>query len=161
MSDNRQMRAPSESQMSMEGQQNAGGDRRVVRDGGYVYYDEAPRSEYPRMMYKLTDVEQTQEHAEMVDGLKDKPMVINRFEGKYLCDTMIAHDASEAEVLASNGWDVSPRAAHGVEDGLVKVVSAKDDEIAELKRQLAESLAQTPEPERRGPGRPPKVAVDV
>ena len=150
------IRSPMESRMTREGQQNAGGLRRTD-DNNKPYYDEAVRAEYPRMMYKATTEEHTQEHAEVVDGLKDKPMVINRFAGQYLCDTMIAHDAAEAEVLATNGWDFTPAAAHGAEEGLIAVTSAKDERIAELERQLRDSLAQTPEPERRGPGRPPKV----
>lgn len=154
MTDSRQMRPPAETRMTSENQQNAGGQR-FLDDEGRPYYQPAPLSEYPRMMYRKTDVEQTQEYADAIDGLKDKPMVINRFDG-LLCETMIAHDASEAEVMATNGWDLTAKAAHGVEDGLITATSAKDDEIAELRRQLAESLAQTPEPERRGPGRPPK-----
>lgn len=145
------IRTPAESRMTMEGQQNAGGIRRM--DGNNKpYFDQAPLSEYPRMMYRKTEAEQTQEYADAIDGLKDKPMVINRYAG-LLCETMIAHDASEAEVLASNGWDINPQAAHGVEDGLGKEVSAKDAEIAELRAQLAASQAQE---EKRGPGRPRK-----
>ncbi len=154
MTDARQMRPPVETRMTTENQQNAGGQRRLD-DEGRPYYDQAPLSEYPRMMYRKTDVEQTQEYADAIDGLKDPPMVINRYAG-LLCETKIAHDASEAEALSTDGWDLTPAAAHGQEDGLAKQTSAKDDEIAALKAQLAASLAQTPEPERRGPGRPPK-----
>lgn len=139
--------------MAREDQQNAGGQRRQD-DQGRPYYDPAPLSEYPRMLYRKTDVEQTQEHADMMTDVKDKKMVINRFDG-LLCETVIAHDASEAEALSTNGWDVSPKAAHGVEDGLMKATSAKDDRIAELEAMLAAQGA-TEEPVRRGPGRPPK-----
>jgi uncharacterized membrane protein len=146
--------------MAQEGQTNAGGQRRTD-DEGKPYYDAAPLSEYPRMMYKATDVEQTQPFADQIADLKDKPMVINRFSG-LLCETMIAHSADEAEVLATNGWDVTPQAAHGVADGLVKATSAKDDEIAALKAELARrDAAASPEEPRRGPGRPPKHPVDA
>lgn len=148
------LRTPAEARMTMEGQQNAGGQRRTD-DNGKPFYDQAPLSEYPRMMYRKTDIEQTQEHADQISDLKDKPMVINRFDG-LLCEMMIAHSASEAEVLASNGWDLTPKAAHGVEDGLMKETSAKDAEIAELRAQLARSQAGE-EPARRGPGRPPRI----
>lgn len=151
MTDNRQLRSPAEARMTAEGQQNAGGIRRVD-ENGKAYYDQAPLSEYPRMMYKATTTEKIQEYADVVAGMKDEPMVINRFDG-LLCDTLIAHDAGEAETLATNGWDLTPKAAHGVEDGLAKEVSGKDAEIAELRRQLEASLAQE---EKRGPGRPRK-----
>lgn len=157
MTDARTLRPPSDAIMTREDQQNAGGTRRVDSTTGFAYYDSAPLAEYPRMMYRATTVEQVQEYADAVAGMKDEPMVINRFDG-LLCETMIAHSADEAEVLATNGWDLTPKAAHGVEDGLVAATSAKDDEIAELKRQLAESLAQV-EP-KRGPGRPPKSASE-
>lgn len=145
--------------MTSENQQNAGGQR-FTDDEGRPYYQPAPLSEYPRMMYRKTETEQTQEYADAIDGLKDAPMVINRYDG-LLCDIMVAHDASEAEVLASNGWDVSPKAAHGVEDGLGKEVSAKDAEIADLRARLEASLAQTSGEERRGPGRPRKDVDNI
>lgn|GEM_PF-2539056 len=152
-----QARGPSETVMTREDQQNAGGMRRVMPDTKFVYYDAAPLTEYPRMMYKKTDKEITQAHADALSELKDAPMVINRYSG-LLCDTMIAHDAAEAEALSANGWDISPQAAYGEEPGMVEATSAKDAEIAELRRQLAERAPPAPEPEiRRGPGRPPKT----
>lgn len=139
MTDNRQMRSTAEARMAQEGQQNAGGQRRMD-DNGKPYYDQAPLSEYPRMMYRATETEQTQEYADAIGELKDKPMVINRYSG-LLCDTIIAHDASEAEVLATNGWDLTPQAAHGQEDGIIVATTAKDDEIAMLRAQIEQLTA--------------------
>jgi hypothetical protein len=147
--------------MSREGQQNAGGVRHVERETGFVHYDPAPLSEYPRMMYRATDVEQTQPFADQIAELKDKPMVINRYNG-HLCETTIAHSADEAEVLASNRWDITPEAAHGVVSGLAAVTTAKDDRIAELEAMLAaRDIDNDGEAPRRGPGRPPKQPVDA
>jgi uncharacterized membrane protein len=146
--------------MAFEGQQNAGGQRRTD-DNGKPYYDPAPLSEYPRMMYRATEVEQTQPFADEIAELKDKPMVINRFNG-LLCETTIAHSADEAEVLATNGWDVTPEAAHGVVTGMAAAATAKDDRIAELEAMLAARDAEPASEEpRRGPGRPPKQPVDA
>jgi hypothetical protein len=139
VTDTRQLRSPAEARMTQEGQQNAGGQRRTD-DNGRPYYDQAPLSEYPRMMYRATEIEQTQDYADAINGLKDEPMVINRFAG-LLCETMIAHDATEAEMLSSDGWDISPQAAHGVVAGLAVVTSAKDDEIAALRAQIEELTA--------------------
>jgi hypothetical protein len=146
--------------MVNEGQTNAGGTRRTD-ESGKPYYDPAPLSDYPRMLYKKTTVEQTQESADAIADLKDAPMVINRFAG-YLCETCIATSATEAEALSELGWDISPQAAHGVTDGLAKTTSAKDDEIAALRAALAQSQAENAQldpdqPPRRGPGRPPKA----
>lgn len=149
------MRSVAESRMTMEGQQNAGGVRKID-DNGKPYYDQAPLSEYPRMMFKATDVERVQPFADEIAQLKDAPMVINRYEG-LLCDTIVANSATEAEALSESGWDVSPKAAHGVVDGLAKATSAKDDEIAALKAQIAAmqpNSDETPVAEKRGPGRP-------
>lgn len=142
------MRSTAETRMPNEGQANAGGLRRLD-DGGNPYYDPAPLSEYPRMLYRKTDTEQIQEAAEMIAELKDKPVVINRFDG-LLCDMCIANSMTEAEALAELGWETSPKAAHGITDGIGKVVSAKDERIAELEAMLA---AQSETPRR---GRPPK-----
>lgn len=158
-------RSVAESRMYTENQQNAGGIRKID-DNGKAYYDQAPRSDYPRMLYKATEHEQIQEWADAVDTLKDKPMVINRFDG-LLCETCIVHSATEAEALAEMGWDLTPKAAHGQDEGLVKAVSAKDDRIAELEAMLAarepeyvgtesESGFGTPAPRR---GRPPKTST--
>lgn len=154
MSAQGETRNVTESRMAWEGQQNAGGVRKLD-DSGKPYYDDAPRSEYPRMMYKATDVEQTQEWAEQIAELKDKPMVINRYAG-WLCETCIVTSQIEAEALAGMGWDLTPAAAHGQTDGLAKAVSAKDDRIAELEAMLA--AKEPEEPAKRGPGRPPKEA---
>jgi len=168
VTDTRVLRSPSEARMTQEGQQNAGGQRRTD-DNGKPYYDQAPLSEYPRMMYRATDVEQTQEYADAINGLRDPPMVINRYAG-LLCDTTIAHTLDEAEVLATDGWDLTPQAAHGVSNGLIAATTAKDDEIAMLRAELARRdaapIPTTPYPSqesaavevaKRGPGRPPKA----
>lgn len=149
------LRGPDESRMAQEGQQNAGGMQRRY-ENGEVYYDPAPLTEYPRMLYRKTDKEQTQEWADAIADLKDPPMVINRFDG-LLCDTMIVNSKDEAERATAEGWDISPRAAHGLSDGLAKEVTSKDDEIARLRAELAarDEMAGV-EPLRRGPGRPPK-----
>ena len=157
MTDTRQMRSVSESRMANEGQANAGGQRRVD-DSGKPYYDQAPLSEYPRMLYRQTEVEQVQEEAaEVIPGLKDLPTVINRFGG-LLCDTCIAHSLTEAEALSELGWETSPAAAYGQTEGIAKQASAKDDEIARLTAELASMKSQGSEPpiEKRGPGRPPR-----
>lgn len=148
MTDARQLRTPADSVMAMEGQQNAGGMRRVVQGTGFAYYDAAPLSDYPRMMYRKTDREQLQEHADAV-GLKDAAMVINRFDG-LLCETVIAESLTDAETLSADGWETSPQAAYGLATGIASATSAKDEEIAALRAQLAAAT------EKRGPGRPPK-----
>ena len=150
MTDSRQLRSPAEARMTQEGQQNAGGQRRTD-ENGRPYYDQAPLSEYPRMMYRKTEVEQTQDYADAINGLKDEPMVVNRFAG-LLCETMIAHDASEAELLASNGWDLTPQAAYGQQVGLVAATTAKDDEIARLRAEI-QQLTAPPAPPAPAPGR--------
>lgn len=149
MSDNRQalasrrmdMRLPEEVNLNFEGQINDHPDQ---------------RAEYPRMLYKKTDKPKYQEWADVLHPGSEEKMVINNFNG-LMCDTAIVEDADEAEAMASDGWDVSPSAAHGLSDGLAKATSAKDDRIAELERQLAERATAPAEPtlEKRGPGRPP------
>ena len=138
---------------------------------GQLNDDPNPRSEYPRMMYRKTDEEQI----EMLAGsegfsdieVRDKERVINRFDG-LLCDTMIAQDIDHAEELSASGWDVSPKAAYGLTGGLVPATTAKDNEIAELRRQLAEFRVEDAEKEQaieqpsKRRGRPPKSeALDV
>jgi hypothetical protein len=143
--------------MAMEGQQNAGGQRRLYPDSQDAYYDSAPLADYPRMLYRKTDVEQTQESADALSTSNEPPMVINRFDAggkKVLCETIVANNLDDAETLSRDGWEVSPAAAYGMTGGLAAATSAKDDEIAALKAQLA---ARDDQPERRGPGRPPKV----
>lgn len=147
------LRGPSETRMANEGQNNAGGAMRYDLND-QPYWDAAPMSEYPRMLYRKTNEAQYQEWADSLHQSSEERMVINKFDG-MLCDITIAKDADEAERLAADGWDISPRAAHGLTDGLGAAVSAKDAEIAELRRQLAESVAQaSDEPVKRGPGRP-------
>lgn len=149
MTDNRQLRTPAEARMTTENQQNAGGQR-FVDDNGKAYFQPAPLSEYPRMMFRKTDVEQTQEYADAA-GLKDAPMVINRYGSeKLLCETIVANSLTDAETLSADGWETSPQAAYGLASGIASATSAKDDEIAQLRAQLAAVS------EKRGPGRPPK-----
>lgn len=150
------IRGVSESRMVDPAQQNAGGARRNYPESQEVYYDPAPLTEYPRMMYKATTEKKTQEFADAVADMKDKPFVINDFGG-LLCDTKIANDASEAEQLIADGWDISPQAAHGQKSAVATAATAKDDEIARLQAELAAmragSGAEQPA-EKRGPGRP-------
>jgi hypothetical protein len=151
------LRTPAESRMTLEGQQNAGGQRRVD-DSGKPYFDAAPLSEYPRMMYRKTDQEQIQEYADAVAGMKDNPMVINAYGAKkLLCETRVADSLDEAEELNADGWETSPEAAHGLASGIAAARSAKDDRIAELEAMLAAQQASNTGEARRGPGRPPKV----
>ncbi len=147
------MLTPAESRMYQDGQQNAGGMRRTD-DNGKPYFDQAPLTEYPRMLYRKTDKPVTQEYADAA-GLKDEPMVINSYDG-LLCETRVANSLDEAEILSSEGWDVTPRAAHGLSEGIAAQTSAKDDEIAALKAELARVNSEP----KRGPGRPPKPVDD-
>lgn len=93
-------------------------------------------SQYPRMMYRMTDVEETTVLTTHNDGRPRETRVDNLFAG-LLCDTVIAETPDEAEALTSDGWDISPQAAHGVVSGLVAATTAKDDEIAALRAELA------------------------
>jgi len=114
-------------------------------------------AEYPKMLYRKTDIEDRHIQTDASTKCGETYLVQNNYGG-LLCDTMIVNSPDEAEALALEGWDVSPRAAHGQVDGLAKQVSAKDEEIAALRAQLAaQTAADKPETERRGPGRPPKV----
>lgn len=146
-------RGPSETRMANENQNNAGGTKRFDMNG-QPFWDAAPQSEYPRMMYRKTSEAKHQEWADSLHAGSEERFVTNSFDG-LLCDTIIAKDADVAEALATDGWDITPRAAHGLSSGLGDAVSSKDAEIAELRRQLAESVAQVSgEPVKRGPGRP-------
>lgn len=126
----------------------------ILENEGQLNDDPNLLGQYPRMLYRATETEQreVQPGAESFDDkeVADKSRVINDFGG-LLCDTIIASTADEAEVLASEGWDLSPQAAHGQESGLVAATTAKDDRIAELEALLAASA------EKRGPGRPAKT----
>lgn len=136
--------------MADEKQNNAGGAQRLNAEGK-PYHDAATLSEYPRMLYRKTEAELIQPWADAIAELKDKPMVINKYDG-LLCETKIVNSQTEAEAFAEEGWETSPKAAHGIEDGIGKVVSAKDQEIARLTALLA--AKDEPAQERRGPGRP-------
>jgi hypothetical protein len=137
-----ELRTPEEVQLRNEGQINDHPDQ---------------RAEYPRMLYRKTDVKQYQPWADELHTGSEERMVINSFDG-LLCDTVIVDDADSAETLAAEGWDVTPRAAYGLMDGLAKAATAKDERIAELERQLAESIKLADaEPVKRGPGRPPRT----
>ncbi len=93
-------------------------------------------SAYPRMMYRMTNVEETSVLTTHSDGRPREVRIDNQFAG-LLCDTTIAESADEAEALTADGWDISPQAAHGVVSGLVAATTAKDDEIAALRSELA------------------------
>ena len=119
--------------------------------------------EYPRMMYRKTDIEDRVQQTEKNSSVskQDTWLVQNLYDG-YLCDTRVAADADEAEALTAEGWDISPKAAHGVVGGLAAVTTAKDERIAELEARLAALDAAPADPVmpelKRGPGRPPRSA---
>ena len=115
-----------------------------------------PGGEYPKMLYRKTDKEEHYVQTTHPDGEPKTWLVINRFHG-LLCETVVAESLDDAETLAADGWDSSPEAAHGVVSGTRAATSAKDDEIAALQAELAALRA---EPQKRGPGRPPRVATD-
>ena len=156
-----QMRSPAEARMYFDNQQNAGGIERLD-ENGKPYYDPEPHSEYPRMLYRKTDTEQHQEWADsMHEKSTEEKMVINRFDG-LLCETQIANSADDAERMAADGWDISPKAAYGVAEGIVTATTAKDDHIAEQADRIAQLEAQlAAQAEKRGPGRPPKTSDDI
>ncbi|WP_380778064.1 hypothetical protein [Sphingomonas sp. R86520] len=97
-------------------------------------------SAYPRMMYRMTDVEETTVLTTHNDGRPREVRIDNQFAG-LLCDTIIAETADEAEALTADGWDISPQAAHGVVTGMAAATTAKDDEIAALRAELAAERA--------------------
>jgi hypothetical protein len=145
--------------MTFEGQANAGGMRRVS-DEGKVTYDPAPMTEYPRMMYRKTEVEERVQQTDDAAKCGETFITVNNYgspKEPLLCDTRIAHTATEAEELTGEGWDITPRAAHGLSDGLAKVTTAKDDEIARLRAELEAAKSEP----KRGPGRPPKSDSDA
>lgn len=109
-------------------------------------------SEYPKMLYRKTDREDKQIQTDAASKCGETWLVINRFEG-LLCETMIVHGPDEAEIASEEGWEDTPRAAHGLSSGLAARTSAKDDEIARLKAELEAAKSEP----KRGPGRPPKV----
>ena len=114
---------------------------------------------YPRLMYRATAIEDKRVVSEDKDGRPREWTIANSFGG-LLCDTQVCSDADEAEAMAEAGWDTSPAAAHGLKSGLVAATTAKDDEIAALREQIA--AMQAVEPVKRGPGRPPKAEnIDV
>lgn len=93
-------------------------------------------SAYPRMMYRATEEKEETVITTHADGRPREVRIDNQFSG-LLCDTTIAETADEAEVLSAEGWDISPQAAHGVVTGLAAATTAKDDEIAVLRAELA------------------------
>jgi len=131
-------------------------EQQALRQGMTNTSDEIG-AEYPRMLYRKTDEEDVHVVSTDRNGLPRETMVRNSFGG-LLCEVMVADSADEAEALAASGWDVSPQAAHGVEEGLIAATTAKDDEIVALRAQIAAmEAAMTPEQPKRGPGRPPRV----
>jgi len=122
-------------------------------------------SEYPRLMYRATPDAETAVQSTDRNGQPREVFEINRYAG-LLCETLVAETPDEAEALTADGWDVTPQAAHGVVSGLATATTAKDDEIAALRAQIAalqDAAAAEPEPEpepeRRGPGRPRKEPI--
>ncbi len=113
------------------------------------------RSEYPRMMYRKTGEKVENIVSTDRSGLPRETTVINQFGmiggPSLLCETIVAEDIDQAEALAAEGWDITPQAAYGVVTGIVAQTSAKDDEIAALRAQIASMQADAP---RRG--RPPR-----
>jgi len=99
--------------------------------GGMQWFTDA--TEYPRMMYKAGGDELHH----------DLP-----------CTTAVAATADEAEAMSAEGWDISPRAAHGLSDGMAAATTAKDDEIAMLRAQVEALTAPPIEDGKRGTGRP-------
>lgn len=97
--------------------------------------------EYPKMIYR--------------PGSNPRHMLLGeplKIAGKFECETALVDTAEEeAEALAS-GWFLSPDPAEQKKfaDKLA-AERAKDDEIAELKRQLEARGGEV----KRGPGRPP------
>jgi len=121
---------------------------------------------YPRMLYRKTDapVENVLHYDKF--GKPVEVVTLNSFGG-LLCDTAIVETVDEAEALFAEGWDISPSAAYGEQSPVAKGASAKDEEIAALKAELArrdERDAQlvpsttpaghTVDVAKRGPGRP-------
>lgn len=108
-------------------------------------------AEYPKMVYRPG--KNPRHH------LLDKPLPIGngKVSGEKLapgfeCETALVDSAEdEAEALA-DGWFLSPDPdVQKVEAEKRQAEQAKDDEIAQLKAQLAQ------QGEKRGPGRPPKA----
>lgn len=125
-----------------------------LRTEGQSNDDPNVGAEYPRMMYRKTteELRVTQTDANAKCGATW--LVENKFDN-LLCDTQVVNDRDEMEELAADGWDISPKAAHGIADGAQVAVSAKDARIAELEAILAERDA------KRGPGRPPTVRTET
>lgn len=156
MADHRQQQAaarmalkgPDEVSMADDKQPNAGGIE-MRRADGTIYYDAAIRSEYPRMMYRKTDVEEKVQQTDSAAKCGETFLITNNYgtaKSPLLCETAIANDLDEAETMTADGWDTSAAAAHGQAEGLAKAASAKDDEIAALKAQLAEMAPKERKP---------------
>jgi hypothetical protein len=119
-------------------------------------------ADYPRMLYRATTERDEQVVTTFPDGRPREVLVRNDFGG-LLCETTIAQDADEAEQLAAEGWDSSPQAAHGQEVGIAAVTTAKDDEIARLRAQVAALSAASDVPaeaiDKPRRGRPPSKPI--
>lgn len=147
------MRLPDEVNLSMEGQTNDGGPA-VMTDGKMIRHP-ASLTEYPRMMYRRTDVPERVQQTDAAARCGATYLTVNDYGNdgeQMLCDTRVAHTATEAEALTAEGWEISPSAAYGLAEGLTKETSAKDDRIAELEAMLAERDVE----DRPRRGRPPK-----
>lgn len=106
-------------------------------------------SEYPKMLYRATEDEDRLIQTTEEQKCGKTWLVQNKYDG-LLCDTLVVNDIDEAEIAVADGWEDTPKAAHGMADGIAKQASAKDAEIEMLKAELAAANA------KRGPGRPPK-----
>lgn len=113
--------------------------------------------EFPRMLYRKAEDEERQVQTHKDDGSPKTWIVTNSYDGR-LCDTRVVHSLDEAETASADGWELSPAAAYGEVTGIAAAASAKDERIAELEAALA--VAQIA-PERRGPGRPPRLPVEA
>lgn len=120
------------------------------------------RAEYPRMLFRATDVEERHVVTTHQDGRDREVTITNSFNG-LLCETTIVQDADEAEEFLAAGWEITPSAAYGQTSAAAAAVTAKDAHIAELEARLAAFEAAggavSDEPVRRGPGRPRKEEV--
>lgn len=120
----------------------------IKLEEGWSNDDPNMLGDFPRMLYRKTAEEQrdiqTDEHAKCGKTW----LVTNKYDG-FLCDTRVVEDIDEMEQAIGEGWEISPKAAHGISDGAKVAVSAKDARIADLEEQLAAA-------QKRGPGRPPK-----
>lgn len=116
---------------------------RGIDRGGMQWFEDM--GEYPRLLYRKSEPVKN-----------DAGAVTNRF-GDIHFTTLTVADAAEHMKADAEGWRASPdaltQAGRKKEEDKRAVESAKDDEIARLKAELAR-VQQGDAPRR---GRPPKV----